>query len=230
MAISLERGVFSGVLGLGGTGAIMMWPDQWWLGAFLLVAAGLLLIWGIRIREEHVWVPIATWFRRNVAWRFKVRQPAYSSPVDLADIQREYEAMRGRPPSSYPERHAIVVSQLAAPLATIQEQALTYGKPNLGRLANAKARVEGLIAEIPYDHDTVQTVRDFLQACSIVVDASARNEDTREARRDVARIAPGLFRAVHESVGVDRSKIDLPDWCGPGDPAAGTPNGGGVLQ
>jgi hypothetical protein len=75
----------------------MMWPDQWWLGAFLLVAAGLLLIWGIRIREEHVWVPIATWFRRNVAWRFKVRQPAYSSPVDLADIQREYEAMRGRP-------------------------------------------------------------------------------------------------------------------------------------
>ena len=112
-----------------------------------------------------------------------------------------------------PERHAAILQELAAPLAAVQEQATTYGQCDLGKMASAKAEVEDLISQIPYDWDTVTTVRDFLQACSIVTDTHNTADEMRQAREDVARISPTLFHQLHDGKSVDRRKVDLPDWC-----------------
>jgi hypothetical protein len=80
-------------------------------------------------------------------------------------------------------------------------------------MASAKMQVEELISEIPYDEGTAQTVRDFLQACAIAAEKHNTADEMREARDDVSRIAPSLFQQLHQGVRIDRSKIDLPDWC-----------------
>lgn len=55
MRISLQNGVWTSVLGLAGTGAIMIWPTQTIIGAMLLGAALLLAIWGLKIDGRHWW-------------------------------------------------------------------------------------------------------------------------------------------------------------------------------
>src|SRR5205085_3009242 len=113
----------------------------------------------------------------------------------------------------HPDPHRAVLQSLAAPLATVQEQALTYGQRDFGKMMKAKAEAEELISQIPYDGPTVQTVRDFLQACVIVTDTHNTASEMLEARRDVARIGPALFRYLHDGKSINRQKVDLPDWC-----------------
>ena len=175
MAISLERGVFSVVLGLGGTGAVMMWPEQWWIGVALIVAAVLFLLWGVRINGNRLWQP---WWRRRL-----------------------------------PERHTAILHNLASPLARVQELSMVYGQRDLSGIAAAKAEAEGLVAQIPYDQDTSQTVRDFLNVCGMIVSDFQMHCDERENRGIAQRMSIGLFRYLHDGKPVDRRKIELPDWC-----------------
>lgn len=55
MGINLEQGVYTAALGLAGAGALAVWPDQTEIGYALFAAAGLLLLWGIRINGKHWW-------------------------------------------------------------------------------------------------------------------------------------------------------------------------------
>lgn len=72
MAVSLERGVFSAFVGVGGAGAVVMWPAQWWIGAGLMALAVLILLWGVRINGKHVW---QRWWQRETFIPAAAQQP-----------------------------------------------------------------------------------------------------------------------------------------------------------
>lgn len=116
-----------------------------------------------------------------------------------------------------PQRHTEILRALPPLLATVQEQTLTYGNRDVTAMLAAKSQAEALIAEIPYDAGTVRTVRDFLQACVIAGEPHDTAVAMREARNDVERMAPGLFRQLHAGVSVNRQEVDLPAWTRFGD-------------
>lgn len=150
-----------------------------------------------------VWQPVLFWFGVALAIFAAVIWPIIGF------------AMKGG--RRFPERHRAILQELAAPLATVQEQATTYGQRDFGKMTAARAQTEELIGQIPYDHETVRMVRDFLQACAIVTHTHNTAAEMREARQDVARVSPALFRYLHDGKSVDRRKIDLPDWMRDGD-------------
>jgi hypothetical protein len=175
------------------------------IGLVALAAAGIAYLFYVAFRVERL--------QREPDFARMVREQSLRNKAKIvADISSGAYYREARA-SEFPKRHELIVEQLAAPLAAMQEQALTYGKRNLPLMANSRARAEALIAEIPYDRQTVQTVRDFLQACAIASEHHDTADEVREARNDVERIGPELFRAVHEGRAVDRSRIDLPHWC-----------------
>lgn len=68
----------------------MMWPDQWWIGAALLVGAIAVFVWGIRIHDESIGAAARKWFNNHVAWRLRRSPPtpALASPrTDARPVQ-----------------------------------------------------------------------------------------------------------------------------------------------
>jgi hypothetical protein len=149
-------------------------------------------------------VPFALWLRK----RFRRRGWSDRSIEGLRRVMEGCE-----PQAQIAPRHREILQALPRPLATVQEQALTYGDRDLQKMRGAKAEAEALISEIPYDRGTAQTVRDFLQACVNAAEPHDSADEMREARQDVARIAPTLFRQLHAGESVDRFQVDLPAWC-----------------
>jgi hypothetical protein len=110
------------------------------------------------------------------------------------------------------ERHEAILLALPPPLARVQELSMVYGPRDRDGIREATLEAERLVAEIPYDDATSQTVRDFLHFCELVVHDSEMRWDDRENRDIVHRMSIGLFRYLHEGKPVDRRKIDVPDW------------------
>lgn len=77
MGIAIQQGVFTAATGLAGAGATVIWLDQWWIGAFLITIAALLVVWGLRWADgSHVWTPLTRALSSHVGWRFKLRNPS----------------------------------------------------------------------------------------------------------------------------------------------------------
>jgi hypothetical protein len=55
VAISLERGIFTAVLGIAGGGAVMIAPTQLWIGYTMIALAVVIAIWGVRINGRPWW-------------------------------------------------------------------------------------------------------------------------------------------------------------------------------
>jgi hypothetical protein len=55
MPIGLYRGVFSTMLGLAGAGAVILWPNQAFLGYLLFASAAMLFCWGVTLDGAHWW-------------------------------------------------------------------------------------------------------------------------------------------------------------------------------
>lgn len=55
MRYTLQNGVFTIVLGLLGAGAVIVWPNQVWIGWSLMLAAVAVLLWGVKVDGEHWW-------------------------------------------------------------------------------------------------------------------------------------------------------------------------------
>lgn len=55
MGINIAQGVCSTVAGLAGAAAVVIWPDQIWIGYGLFASAGMLFLWGLRINGRHIW-------------------------------------------------------------------------------------------------------------------------------------------------------------------------------
>jgi hypothetical protein len=123
-----------------------------------------------------------------------------------------------------PRRHEAILHSLADALAEVQDLALdrawwnpqsapTLRAEHFQKYQDALTKARRLIDQIPYDKSTTQTAKDFVQACSIAANDAQQGYNDRESRSDVARIAPGLFRFLHDGRSVRRRKVDLPDWC-----------------
>lgn len=108
--IGFQKGVWSTVLGLAGGGAVMIWPDQIYIGYSLLVAAFLLAGWGFTIngnqwwrrpspkkRDIPKWVSLHTalkYIALNSEWAFQVPPAA---PVELDKLlERELKESLAR--------------------------------------------------------------------------------------------------------------------------------------
>ncbi len=124
----------------------------------------------------------------------------------------------------FPERHAQILQNLADELAEVQNLSLAKAfwnsqthhavrQDHIEKLSAARTRAQNLSEQIPYDPNTMQTVRDFLQAAQIVVHDALQNWDDRESRADLDRLSKGLFRSLHDGRAVNRWRINLPDWC-----------------
>lgn len=75
MGFTLHPGVYSAGVGLVGAGAVVIWPNQLWIGYSLFAAAGLLGLWGVRLEgNRHVWR--TRWLDRNLWWRFGSAHPS----------------------------------------------------------------------------------------------------------------------------------------------------------
>jgi hypothetical protein len=140
------------------------------------------------------------------------------------NAELERRKAKSFPAPSFTERHREIVQSLAEPLSRLERVALDraawtaqWGAERLqasfAAFTDAKETAESLIAQIPYDPSTVQTIRDFIRACEIVIEITRQDEDDRDARKEVHRISPGLFRFLHQGRSVDRAQVDLPDWC-----------------
>lgn len=114
--------------------------------------------------------------------------------------------------SKYPDRHKEVLQAVALPIATVQEQALTYAPRDHEQMRAAKSAAEALVSEIPYDSVTADAVRTFIQACYIASATHDTADEFRKARNDVTKMAPYLFQCLHGGKGVDRRKVNWPDW------------------
>jgi hypothetical protein len=64
---------------------------EWWQKIFFFAGAAC-FAWGLISAFWHF--GFGAWLKSNVTWRFRLRQPAYSPPTDLAKIQEEYDAYR----------------------------------------------------------------------------------------------------------------------------------------
>jgi hypothetical protein len=122
-----------------------------------------------------------------------------------------------------PERHKVILHQLAEALAEMKASALTVGAWERGdpaifqrehseRHRGIVMRVGQLVDQISYDKPTADTCRDFAQLCSFIVFDALHKTDYRESRIELDRMSVGLFRYLHAGKSVDRKKIDLPDW------------------
>jgi hypothetical protein len=58
MALSLEKSALSGALGLAGGGAIMIWPQQWWIGVALIICAALIIVSEVKRNGVPWWQTI----------------------------------------------------------------------------------------------------------------------------------------------------------------------------
>lgn len=127
-------------------------------------------------------------------------------------------------PKRAPGRHEAILHSLADALADVQDLALaqqwwsaqsdyTLRAEHFQKYQDALTKTRRLIDQIPYDKSTAQTAKDFVQACSIAANDAQQGHDDRESRSDVFRIAPGLFRYLHDGRSVNRRKVGLPDWC-----------------
>ncbi len=81
MAVRIEPRDLTTAIGLGGAGALAVWPGQWFIGVGLMTAAVFTLAFGVRIDGWHVgatrfWPPVSQ-------WRIPLHEAA----------QRMYEAM-----------------------------------------------------------------------------------------------------------------------------------------
>ncbi len=64
MAVRIEPGYLTTAIGLGGAGALGVWPGQWFIGVGLMTAAAFTLAFGVRIEGWHVgatrfWPPVS---------------------------------------------------------------------------------------------------------------------------------------------------------------------------
>jgi hypothetical protein len=92
MRISLQAGAFTTALGLLGGGAIVVAPSQLWIGYSLMVAALLLLAWGIKIDDQHWWEGGKALTPEELAYREEMaRQKAKHD----AKRQRDMEEVQG---------------------------------------------------------------------------------------------------------------------------------------
>lgn len=129
--------------------------------------------------------------------------------------RRQDRRAQGLPPlSDAPaDTHSAILRRLIPPLARALQLAMAYGTRDLAGFAEARAEAQRLIAQIPHDRGTSQTAKDFLQACSILMDDTATPAEQREGRSDVHRMSIGLFRFLHDGKPVDRTQVEFPEWC-----------------
>ena len=106
-------------------------------------------------------------------------------------------------------RHKEILQSLATPLARVYDLSMAYGERDLAGIAAAKSEAQGLVAEIPYDQASSQTVRDFINYCDRLIGDWMDHADERGNRDLVHRVSSGLFRFLHEGRPVDRSEIQL---------------------
>jgi hypothetical protein len=89
MRIRLHPGVYSAALALAGAGAVELAPNDTWAGWSLVVAAGLLFLWGLKFNDRHWW-----WFHRK-SKKLKGDLPIKIVPAALdEEAERDYRVKR----------------------------------------------------------------------------------------------------------------------------------------
>lgn len=122
----------------------------------------------------------------------------------------------------YPPRHAAILQDLAAPLATAESAAATRINALMRsdaamtglqeRFYEATAKIERLVSEIPYDTSTAKTIRDYVHLCAMILHDEIAGNDTRENRALLQKMRVPVFKALHSGKSINREAVPLADW------------------
>jgi len=137
------------------------------------------------------------------------------------EVRPFWRARFGKP--KFPPRHATILEELANTLAEVHQ--ITLNAPrgiarislsdmqrHNDKLEDARTKAGQLINQIMYDRPTADSARDFLRMCLHLHDDLTHSGDHGQRRREIKRVSPPLFSALHAGKSVNRAAIPWPQW------------------